>query len=112
MKIVFYRKPNGNEPVKEELLNLPVDERANAFERLAGVQQYGFNFTRVIFKPVKGKLWEIKYKYKNQHRFLYCMVNADSMVLLHYIKKKTQKLELQDRELAESRMMEVLKNGE
>ncbi len=112
MKVVFYRKQNGKEPVKDELLKLPSDERANAFERLSGIQHYGFDFTRVIFKPVKGKLWEIKYKYKNQHRFLYCMVNADMMVLLHYIKKKTQKLELQDRELAESRMMEVIKNGE
>lgn|GEM_PF-648361 len=108
MKVVFYRKQNGKEPAKDGLLDLPVDEKANAFERLAGVQKYGFDYARVIFKPIKGKLWEIKYKYKNQHRFLYCMHNSDSMVILHYVKKKTQKLEKKDKELAEKRMMEVL----
>ena len=112
MKVAFYKKQSGKEPVKDELLNLPADERASAFERLSGVQQYGFDYARVTFKPIKGKLWEIKYKYKNQHRFLYCMRNADIMVLLHYVKKKTQKLEKQDKELAEKRMMEVLNNDQ
>lgn len=110
MKVSFYKKKNGKEPVKESLLDLPVDERASAFERLDGVQKYGLDYSRVVFKPIKGKLWEIKYKYRNQHRFLYCMRNADMMVLLHYVKKKTQKLEKKDRELAEKRMMEVFNN--
>lgn len=110
MEVVFYRKQNGKEPVKEALLDLPVDERANAFERLSGVQKYGLDYSRVTFKPIKGKLWEIKYKYKNQHRLLYCMRNADMMILLHYVKKKTQQLEKKDRELAEKRMMEVFSN--
>ena len=110
MDVVFYRKQNGKEPAKEDVLGLPTDERASALERLSGVQQYGFGYTRVMFKPVKGKLWEIKYRYKNQHRLLYCMYNSDTMVILHYVKKKTQKLEKKDKELAEKRMMEVLKN--
>lgn len=110
MKIAFYRKQNGKEPVKEDLLSLPVDERANALERLAGIQKYGLDYSRVTFKPIKGKLWEIKYKYKNQHRFLYCMRNIETMVLLHYVKKKTQKLEKRDCDIAEKRMMEVINN--
>jgi phage-related protein len=36
--------------------------------------------------------------------------NSETMILLHYVKKKTQKLEKQDREIAEKRMMEVIKN--
>lgn len=110
MKIVFYRNQNGKEPVKQDLLNLPIEERANAFERLSSIQKYGLDYTRVTFKPIKGKLWEIKYKYKNQHRILYCVRNPETMVLLHYIKKKTQKLAKQDREIAEKRMMEVIRN--
>lgn len=93
------------------MLNLPIQERANALERLAGVEKYGLFYTRVIFKPIKGKLWEIKYKYKNQHRILYCLQGHDVMVLLHYVKKKTQKLENKDKELAEKRMMEVKNHG-
>ena len=70
--------------------------------------KYGFDYSRIQFKQIKGKLWEIKYKYRNQHRVLYCMKSSELMVLLHYVKKKTQKLEVKDRELGEKRMMEVL----
>lgn len=111
VKVVFYRKQSGREPAKDAVLNLPADEKANALERLSGIQQHGFDFTRVEFKPVKGKLWEIKYRYKNQHRFLYCIHNVDTLVILHYVKKKTQKLEQKDKDIAEKRMMEVLNNG-
>ena len=110
MDIVFYKKTNGREPVKDDLLKLPLNERVNAFERLDGIQKYGFNYSRVTFKQIKGKLWEIKYKFSNQHRILYCMREAKTMVLLHYVKKKTQKLDPKDRETAEKRMLEVLKN--
>lgn len=110
MKIYFYKSDNGREPVKEALNKLPLIERANAYEKLEGVELYGFNFSRVVFKQIKGKLWEIKYKFKNQHRILYCLKEAEIMVLLHYVKKKTQKLEINDREIAEQRMMEVFKN--
>lgn len=95
-------------PVKEEINKLPLDEKADLLVRLEGIVKYGFDYSRVQFKQVKGKLWEIKYKYRNQHRILYCMKNSDLMVLLHYVKKKTQKLEVKERELSEKRMMEVL----
>ena len=36
------------------------------------------------------------------------MKNAELMVLLHYIKKKTQKLDIKERDIGEKRMMEVL----
>jgi len=38
------------------------------------------------------------------------MQGDDTMVLLHYVKKKTQKLDTKDRDVAEKRMMEVLLN--
>ncbi|WP_119328241.1 type II toxin-antitoxin system RelE/ParE family toxin [Cysteiniphilum halobium] len=72
--------------------------------------KYGFDFVKVQFKQIKGKLWEIKYKSKNQHRILYCMQDSNAMVLLHYVKKKTQKLENKDKDIAEKRMSEVLRN--
>tara|TARA_B110000879_G_scaffold177242_2_gene231659 strand:- start:988 stop:1326 length:339 start_codon:yes stop_codon:yes gene_type:complete len=112
LKIVFYKKSNNREPVKEDLSKLPVDERAKAYERLSSIQKYGFECSRVTFKPIQGKLWEIKYKFKNQHRILYCMQDNKTMVLLHYVKKKTQKLDTQEKDTAEKRMMEVLQNDE
>ncbi len=95
-------------PVKESINALPVAEQADILARLKGIEEYGFNYSRVQFKQVKGKLWEIKYKFKNQHRILYCMQSSELMILLHYVKKKTQKLETNDREISEKRMMEAL----
>ena len=110
LKIFFYQRPNKKEPVRDEIMKLPTEERASAFERLDGIQKHGLYYTRVTFKQIKGKLWEIKYQYKNQHRILYCMKDTNTMILLHYLKKKTQKLDPKDRSIAEKRMLEVLKN--
>ncbi|WP_440681995.1 type II toxin-antitoxin system RelE/ParE family toxin [Cysteiniphilum halobium] len=111
MNIYFYKTSNGREPVKEDINKLPRDEKLAAYARLADIEKYGFDFVKVQFKQIKGKLWEIKYKFKNQHRILYCcMQDSNAMVLLHYVKKKTQKLENKDKDIAEKRMSEVLRN--
>lgn len=112
MKIFFYQKSSGREPVREALNNLPQDERANAYAKLADIERYGLAFCRVRLKLIKGKLWEIKYKFRNQHRILYCLKDAQTMVLLHYVKKKTAKLAISDRDIAEKRMSEVLKHDQ
>ena len=108
MQLYFYKTESGKEPLKDALLKLPKLERAAAFERLSGIAQHGFEYSRVTFRPISGKLWEIKYKCRNQHRILYCTTKKDELVLLHYVKKKTQKLELNDKKIAELRMKEVL----
>jgi|TARA_R110002167_G_scaffold184717_1_gene385178 phage-related protein len=108
MELKYYAKNSGRMPVKDSINDLPLDEKADILARLDGVSRYGFDYSRIQFKQIKGKLWEIKYKYRNQHRVLYCMKSSDLMVLLHYVKKKTQKLEVKDREIGEKRMMEVL----
>ncbi len=108
MELKYYSKNSGKMPVKDEIDNLPDDEKADMLVRLEGISKYGFDYSRVQFKQIKGKLWEIKYKYRNQHRVLYCMKNVELMVLLHYVKKKTQKLEVKERDIGEKRMMEVL----
>lgn len=108
MDIKYYAKINGKMPVKDAIDALNIDEQADILARLKGIEHHGFNYSRVQFKQIKGKLWEIKYKYRNQHRVLYCMQSSKLMVLLHYVKKKTQKLEKKDRSISEKRMMEVL----
>jgi phage-related protein len=108
MIVRYYKKSSGKMPVKDEINKLTTKEQADILVRLKGIQEHGFNYSRVQFKQVQGKLWEIKYKYQNQHRILYCIKEQSLMVLLHYVKKKTQKLELKDRDIGEKRMMEVL----
>lgn len=110
MHIQFYKTSSGREPVREALEKLPTDERKSALVRLDGIEKHGLDYSRVAFKPIGGKLWEIKYRFRNQHRILYCMQGAETMVLLHYVKKKTQKLEVSDKTIAEKRLAEVMKH--
>ena len=108
MIVRYYKKASGKMPVKDDIDKLTVKEQADILSRLKGIENHGLEYSRVQFKQVQGKLWEIKYKYQNQYRILYCLKNDDLMVLLHYVKKKTQKLEIKDRDIGEKRMMEVL----
>ena len=109
LKIFFYQRPNKKEPVRDEIMKLPTEERASAFERLDGIQKHGLNYTRVTFKQIKGKLWEIK-KVSAIAEVYNVQMDTNTMILLHYLKKKTQKLDPKDRSIAEKRMLEVLKN--
>jgi phage-related protein len=70
----------------------------------------GLSASRVIFKPLEGKLWEIKFNSPTSgYRVLYVMLEKDLMVWLHAFCKKTQKTPKQELDLARKRLKEVLK---
>lgn len=112
MKIDFYASEVGRKPVQSALESLSKRERAVISERLVGIRLHGLGYWRVGFKQVRGKLWEIKIRYRCQHRIFYVMKSTAHMILLHYINKKTQKLPSSDIALAEKRMNEVLNEND
>lgn len=62
-----------------------------------------------MFKPLRGKLWEIKFQSPDGgYRMAYVLVEQDEMVILHAFRKSTQKTPIKDLDLAEKRMKEVL----
>ncbi len=109
MKISFYETPSGNSPVEKFIESLPKEDQARFAEVYDGISEHGFDCPRVIFKPLKGKLWEIKFKGKGGgFRVAYVVVEKNNMIWLHAFKKKTPKTELSDLRIAEKRMKEVL----
>jgi len=111
MKVTFYQKQSGKNPVAEFLNDLPSDEIARIAGGLKNIEELGFDSPRVQFRQIKGSLWEIKIKTsRSGYRFFYVCIQKEIIVLLHAYKKQSQKAPKQEIELAEKRMMEVYDN--
>ena len=109
MLVSFFQLPSGRSPVEEFIQSLPKRDMARCLEVVVGLEDYGFACQRVRFKPLRGKLWEVKFQSSGGgYRFLYVLMKQEEMVILHASKKKTQKTPIQDIKLAEKRMKEVL----
>ena len=109
MKVVFYQSSRGSSPIEDFINDLPKADQARFADVFSGVERHGLDCPRVQFKPLRGKLWEIKFNTPSGgYRIAYVIVEANTMVWLHTFKKTTQKTPLNDLELAEKRMKEVL----
>jgi phage-related protein len=105
VRVTFFKTGSGRSPVLEYILDLAKPERARLLEALDQIEHYGFKATRMQFRQIEGKLWEIK---ASAHRVLYVVIDRDEMVLLHAYKKQGQKLPLKERDIAIHRMRELL----
>ncbi len=111
MKVKFYQNYNGRRPVADFLERLPADENARVTGCLENVEKLGFDSPRVIFRQIKGPLWEIKIKtHRGGYRFFYVCIKGINIVLLHAYKKQSQKAPRREIETAGKRMSEVFKN--
>lgn len=109
MRINFYQTSSGRSPVEDFIVALSKADKARFAEVLVGLGQFGLSYVRVTFKPLRGKLWEIKFSAPGGgYRMAYVIVDHDALVVLHAFKKTTNKTPLRDLDLAEKRMKEVL----
>ncbi|MHB8482968.1 MAG: type II toxin-antitoxin system RelE/ParE family toxin [Nitrospiria bacterium] len=110
MNIYFYETPGGNSPIKKFIDDLPDTDQARFFEVIDEIETNGFGAARVVFKPIEGKLWEIKFgSARSGYRVFYLMIEKELMVWLHAFSKKSQKTPHRELDLARKRMKEVLK---
>lgn len=111
MKIKFYRKNAGRFPVVDFLEKLPVEETAHIVGCLRSIEQLGFDSPRVVFRQIRGSLWEIKIRTsKAGYRIFYVCIQHANIILLDIYKKQTRKAPKRTIKTAEKRMLEVLKN--
>jgi phage-related protein len=110
MRIYFYETGAGNSPLKKFIDKLPEKDQARFNEVFNEIEAHGLNASRLIFKPIEGKLWEIKFKSESKgYRILYVLVEQDMMIWLHAFVKKTQKTPVNELKVARQRLKEVLK---
>lgn len=105
MKIGFYVSGSGRSPVLDYIDRLNASEQAPIIEALAEIERNGFKASKVRFRHIEGKLWEIKI---SNHRVFYILIQREEMYLLHAYKKQSQKLPLREKEVAVKRMKEIL----
>ena len=94
--IEYYAKENGEIPVLEFLLSLEPKMRAKVKHMIDLLEQCGTNFREPYVAPIKGDkykgLWELRVKFASDiTRVFYFTFQGNKFVLLHGIKKKTQK---------------------
>ncbi len=99
MRIYFYEKASTKSPIKRFIDKLPLKDQARFLEVIREIEENSLEAARVVFKPIEGKLWEIKFKSETAgYRVLYLLLEKDLMAWLHAFSKKARK-----------RMKEVLK---
>ena len=109
MKIALYQSKRGSSPIEDFITDLPKGDQARFADVFEGIEKYGLDCPRVQFKPLRGKLWEIKFNAPGGgYRIAYVVVTSQTMIWLHVFKKTTQKTPLNNLDLAEKRMKEVL----
>lgn len=110
IKVVFYKTPVGNEPVRDWLKELPQEERKTIGEDIKAVE-IAWPIGVPLVKKLDADLWEVRSKMPKTISRVFFTVWQGFMVLLHGIIKKSQKTPKEDLDLAKKRRNEVLKGG-
>jgi len=110
-KIVFYRKDNLEEPVRNFIVNLPTKERAKVAQEIENIRSEGIYLGLPFVKKIAGKeykgLWELRVRFGSDYiRIIYFLNTKKTFVLLHGFKKKTNRTPKRELETAKGRMIE------
>jgi phage-related protein len=105
--LVFFRTLAGDEPVREWLKELPVQER-HAIGRDLMRAQWRWPAGMPLCRPMGGGLWEIRTDLATSRtaRVSLC-IYEDRLVALHGFIKKTRKTPAEDLALARKRKKEL-----
>lgn len=105
---VFFATPNGNEPVRDWLLDLKESDRRIVGQDIA-TAEFGWPIGMPVCRPLNKGLWEIRSNISNDRiaRVIFT-ITEDRMVLLHGFVKKTQKTPKPDLSLAIKRRKELV----
>lgn len=109
MDVIFYETASGRSPVTKFIDDQPLRDQAVIIAVVNSIEEDGLQAKGATFRQLDGKLWEVKIKAPSGgYRLLYVMLSANSMMLLHAFKKKTQKTPLSELAVARKRLAEVL----
>ena len=104
--IYYFIDENGNNPVEEFIASLPVKERAKVYAYIAELKAQGHNLRRPMADYLGNGVYELRPK---ANRIFYFFFLKHSAVLLHAIRKKTDKIPEKELELCLKRKQAVEK---
>ena len=109
LQVRFYRTEAGNEPVREWLKMLPPDEKKIIGDDLK-TAQYGWPLGMPLIRKLEPGLWEVRSRLQDRIARVIFTVEGDTMVLLHGLIKKSEKMPQQDLQLARQRLQSLRKD--
>jgi phage-related protein len=106
LKVVFFQTRRGNEPVREWLHSLRMEEK-----RILGADiktaQFGWPLGMPLVRKLEPGLWEVRSNLPAGIARVLFTVEGDTMILLHGFIKKSQKTPLDDLQLARERFKQL-----
>lgn len=102
--IYYFIDGRGNSPIKEFIDNLPLTEQAKVFAYIVELLNQGHDLRRPIADYLGDGIYELRPK---NNRIFYFFFLKDSAVLLHAIRKKTDKIPEKDLKLCIKRKTQV-----
>jgi len=107
MQVVFYKTPAGNEPVRAWLKKQPKEERKEIGVELLKVQLIYPDAGMPLVEPIDKRLWAVRVSLRDHWARVLFTVKNKTIILLHGVMKKTNKLDRDDIELAQDRLKDL-----
>ena len=94
--IYYFIDERGDNPVKEFIKSLSIDERAKVFAYISELKRQGNNLRRPLADYLGHGIYELRPK---ANRIFYFFFLKDNAVLVHAIRKKADKIPPKDLEV-------------
>lgn len=107
IKVVFYKTSAGNEPVREWLISLDLEDKKSIGSDIKTVE-YGWPIGMPVSRPLGNSLYEVRSNISNKciARVIFTIIE-NCMVLLNGFIKKTQKTPQNEIDLALKRVKDI-----
>jgi len=106
-KIYYYSNSRGDEVVNNFISSLDISTRAKTMRMVDLLETFGHQLSLPYCKKVSRNLYELRIRGKNHVRIFYAFV-GNEIIMLHGIKKKSDKLPKKYIELAQQRYDNVV----
>lgn len=107
MNIYYFVDQRSRNPVKEFIHGLPLKEQEKVYAYIDELRRQGHNLRRPMADYLRNGIYELRPK---ANRILYFFFLKGGVVLVHAIRKKTDKIPEQDLALAIQRKKEAEEN--
>jgi phage-related protein len=104
--VAFFRSESGNEPVREWLRELDIEDRKAIGDDIKTVE-LGWPLGMPLVRKMDAKLWEVRVDLRQRIARVLFTVVEDRMVLLHGFIKKSQETPKTDLKLAHTRLKQL-----
>jgi len=106
VQVAFYRTESGNEPVREWLSAMSIQDKKRIDADILAVE-IGWPIGILLVRKLDRDLWEVRTRLPSRISRVFFTILDDSMVLLHGIIKQGQKTPKGDLNLARKRRNEA-----